>query len=77
MERQNYKTVLWDIDAGKIDTVPEDFVLQRVLSYGPLGLIGAAIKENGRTTVQNVFAKMKPTAISSKKYNYLKNYLLA
>lgn len=77
MSEQDYRTVLWDIDEGSIGTLPVDFVIQRVLSYGAIGLILAAVKKNGLATVKDVFLKMKPSAISAKKYAYLKNYLLA
>ncbi|MHB8860675.1 MAG: hypothetical protein ACYC48_02980 [Minisyncoccota bacterium] len=68
---------MWDIDEKQIDALPVDFVVQRVLSYGTLGLIIEAIKKNGLDVVQSIFLKMKPSAISTKKYHYLKNYLLA
>ena len=77
MSEQDYKAVLWDINEQNLSTLPTGFVIQRVLSYGTLGLIIDAIKKNGFDAVQKVFSEMNPSAISAKKYNYLKNYLLA
>lgn len=77
MEEQTYKAVLWDIKEGEEGALPRDFVIRRTLSYGTLGLIVRAIKEDGLNSVREVFLKMKPTAMSAKKYHYLKNYLLA
>lgn len=68
--------VLWDIEGDKIDTLSREFVIRRVLSYGTIGLVILAIKEYGLSFVKDVFYKMKPTAITEKKYNYFKNYLL-
>ena len=75
MYKQYESTVLWDIDKNKVDTLSKEFVTQRVLSYGSISLIISLIKEYGIDFVQEVFLKMKPTAISKKKYNYFKNYL--
>lgn len=75
MYKQYESTVLWDIDKNKVDTLSKEFVVQRVLSYGSISLIIGLIKEYGVDFVQGVFLKMKPTAISKKKYNYFKNYL--
>lgn len=76
MSEQDYKTVLWDIGEHNISDLPLSFVIQRVLSYGPLWLIVDTIKKNGLATVKKVFSEMKPSAVPAKKFNYLKNYLL-
>jgi len=77
MDNQELKTVLWDIDKEKIDTLPVDFVIQRVLSYGGIFLIIKSMREYGENTVKQVFETMKPTSISARKYFYLKNFLLS
>ena len=75
MYKQYESTVLWDIDKNKIDSLSKEFVVQRVLSYGSVLLVIDAIKEYGSDFVRDIFLKMKPTAISERKYNYFKNYL--
>jgi len=77
MNKRAFRAVLWDIDADKIDTLPVDFVLQRVLTYGTIGLILLSIKESGFDAVKKAFGAMKTSSLSAKKYIYLKNYLLA
>lgn len=77
MSGREYKMVLWDIAEDRIDTLPTNFLIQRALSYGTLGLIVNAIKTNGLAVVKKIFLEMKPSAISAKKYAYLKKYLLA
>ena len=76
MNKQELRNVLWDIDGEKIKTLPVDFVVQRVLSYGGIFLIIKSMREYGKNTVKRVFESMKPTSISSRKYFYLKNFLL-
>lgn len=71
----HYKqTVLWDIDATKVDSLSKEFVTKRVLSYGTIGLIVMITKEHGFIFVKSIFLSMKPTSISERKYEYLKNY---
>ncbi|MBI5400612.1 MAG: hypothetical protein HZB12_00635 [Candidatus Yonathbacteria bacterium] len=77
MNKQELKKVLWDIDRDKIDTLPADFVVQRILSYGGIFLIIKSMREYGKNTVKRVFVTMKPTSISPRKYFYLKNFLLS
>ena len=76
MIKGDFKAVLWDINTDNIAVLPPEFVIQRVLSYGTIGLIIASIKENGIDTVKKVFSRMKPSAIPARKYIYLKKYLL-
>ncbi len=75
MNTSELQTVLWDIERNKVDSLPLDFVIQRVLSYGTLQLIIASIEEHGAESVKKIFFEMKPTSISEKKYQYLKNHL--
>jgi len=75
MYKQYESTVLWDIDKKEIDSLSKEFVIQRVLSYGSILLVVDAIKEYESDFVRDIFLKMKPTSISERKYNYLKNYL--
>jgi hypothetical protein len=77
MKHAEYAPVLWDIDAEKAETLSPDFIVRRVLSYGTLGLIVHTMQTFGRDMVKRVFFDMKPSAISAKKYAYLKTYLLA
>lgn len=76
MNKQDLQAVLWDINEKNVGDLPVDFVIQRVLSYGGIFLIVKAMREYGADAVQRVFAAMKPTSISEKKYFYLKNFLL-
>lgn len=77
MSKQDLKTVLWDIDQERIGTLPADFIIQRVLSYGGIFLIIKSMREYGENTVKQVFEAMKPTSIPARKYFYLKNFLLS
>lgn len=77
MTNQELKIVLWDIDKESVDTLPMDFIIQRVLSYGGIFLIIKSMREYGKNTVKHVFETMKPTSISARKYFYLKNFLLS
>lgn len=77
MTNQELKTVLWDIDKESVGTLPQDFIIQRVLSYGGIFLIIKSMREYGTSTVKQVFETMKPTSISVRKYFYLKNFLLS
>lgn len=76
MPNQEIKTVLWDIENESIDTLPTDFIIQRVLSYGGIFLIIKSMREYGKNTVKQVFETMKPGSFSARKYFYLKNFLL-
>lgn len=76
MSNQDLKTVLWDIDKESISTLPANFIIERVLSYGGIFLIIKSMREYGRDTVKQVFEKMKPTSIPARKYFYIKNFLL-
>lgn len=76
MSNQDLKTVLWDIDQERISTLPTNFIIERVLSYGGVLLIIKSMREYGKNTVKQVFETMKPTSISARKYFYLKNFLL-
>lgn len=77
MNKQDFQTVLWDINKENVDSLPTEFVIQRVLSYGGIFLIVKTMREYGAEAVKRVFTTMKPTSITEKKYQYLKNFLLA
>ena len=77
MIKQDVQTVLWDVSPEKVASLPADFVIRRVISYGGLFLIGGVIRTYGRDRVKKEFEAMKPTSISKRKYFYLKNFLLA
>ena len=77
MNKQDLQIVLWDINKEHVDSLPVDFVIRRVLSYGGLFLIVKTMHAYGIDTVKRVFEAMKPTSISERKYFYLKNFLLA
>lgn len=77
MNEQDLQKVLWDIKKESIGTLPTDFIIQRILSYGGLLLAVKAMREYGATTVKQAFEKMKPTSISARKYYYFKNFLLS
>ena len=77
MNTPSVRTVLWDIKPDKAEQLPESFVIQRVLSYGSILLVVETMKKYGIDAVKRVFNAMKPTAISARKYNYIKKYLLS
>lgn len=77
MNKQEIQKVLWDIDKENIDTLPADFIIQRILSYGGLFLVVKAMREYGSETVKQVFEKMKHTSIPTRKYYYFKHFLFA
>ncbi|MCR4322479.1 MAG: hypothetical protein NUV61_00085 [Candidatus Azambacteria bacterium] len=77
MNKKDIKVVLWDFSEEAIGGLSADFVISRVLSYGGILLIVKAMREYGDDMVRQVFAAMKPTSISKKKYHYLKNFLFA
>lgn len=77
MNKQDLQKVLWDINDASIDSLPTDFVIQRILSYGGLSLLANAMREYGVTRVKQVFEAMKPTSIPERKYYYFKNFLLS
>ncbi len=76
MDKKDFRTVLWDINENKIEALPSDFIIRRALSYGTLELIIDIIKKDGLATVKRVFLEMRSSAISAKKYEYLRKYLL-
>ena len=77
MQSIDVRTVLWDINPEKIAMLPSVFVVQRALAYGSVFLIAQVLKDVGLTQTKTVFEAMKPTAMSQRKYAYLKKYLLA
>jgi hypothetical protein len=77
MKEQDLQKVLWDVKKESIDTLPTEFIIQRILSYGGLLLAVNAMREYGSMTVKQVFEEMKPTSIPSRKYHYFKNFLLS
>jgi len=74
--KTDISTVLWDFKSEKIASLPHDFVVKRVLTYGTITLILHTIQKYGLRAVRESFQSLKPTAITPKKYLYLKNYLL-
>ena len=74
--KSSISSVLWDVAEDAKSSLPRDFVVRRVLTYGTLELIVQAIKDHGISYVHDVFLLLKPTAFSKKRYLYLKNYLL-
>jgi len=77
MKKEDFKTVLWDVNPENVGSLPVEFVIRRVLSYGGLFLIGKTMNMYGTEMVKREFEAMKPTSISERKYAYLKNFLLA
>lgn len=77
MNKQELQKVLWDINKESIDSLPTDFVIQRILSYGGLTLLTKAMREYGVARVKQVFEAMKPTSIPERKGRYFKNFLLS
>ncbi|HEX8946782.1 MAG TPA: hypothetical protein VF829_01020, partial [Candidatus Paceibacterota bacterium] len=76
MNVHEYAPVLWDIAEGDRASLPDEFVLRRVLAYGTIGLILSAMRSYGADAVQRVFAGMRPTAMHARRYHYLQKYLL-
>jgi hypothetical protein len=74
--RDDITSVLWDFKKEKIPTLPHDFVVKRVLAYGTIALILKTIQEDSIEYVRATFDALRPTAISKKKYHYIKNFLL-
>lgn len=72
-----YTSVLWDIEPREVGSLPREFVLRRVLSYGSLRLILDAVKANGFEAVKRVFSGMKQTAFPARKFYYLQKYFFA
>lgn len=70
------KKILWDVAPKEINTLSIDFVIERALSYGGVIFIAKLINKHGKDKVRQIFERMKPTSISTKKYLYLKNFLL-
>ncbi|EKD79472.1 MAG: hypothetical protein ACD_41C00059G0001 [uncultured bacterium] len=77
MKNVDIQTVLWDIPPGQISTLPQQFVIQRALTYGGIHLITQIIKQHGLPAVRAVLHRMKPTAMPERKYYYFEHYLLA
>ena len=77
MKSPDIQKVLWDIAPEKIGLLPHIFVIQRALSYGSISLIISMMKQYGMSEVRAGFLAMKPTALSRRKYTYIKKYLLA
>lgn len=76
MKSLDIQTILWDIPPDQISTLPQEFVIQRALTYGSIRLITQLIKEHGMPTVRGVLHAMKPTAMPQRKYYYFDHYLL-
>jgi hypothetical protein len=74
--KSDIQSVLWDIKKDTIPSLPREFVVGQTLTYGTIDLIVKAIHEHGLEYVYSVFSTLKPTAMMSRKYLYLKNYLL-
>lgn len=72
-----YAKVLWDIDPNQMDSLSESFVIRRVLSYGGVGLVFQVIHSCGIDAVRNEFFHMKDTSMHSKRYQYLKEFVLS
>ena len=77
MKILDIQTVLWDIPADQINTLPQEFIIQRSLTYGGVRLITQLIEQYGLLAVRAVLQAMKPTAMPQRKYYYLEHYLLA
>ena len=73
--KRSISSVLWDVAENAKSSLPRDFVVRRILTYGTLRLIIHAIRDYGISYVHDVFVLLKPTSFSKKKYLYLKNYL--
>ena len=76
MKSPDVHTVLWDIAPEKVADLPSIFVIQRALAYGNIFLICAIMQKYGAEEMRSAFDAMKPTAMSHRKYGYIKNYLL-
>ncbi|MCW1930639.1 MAG: hypothetical protein KIH62_005025 [Candidatus Kerfeldbacteria bacterium] len=76
MLTSDIKTVLWDIPQDQIKTLPQEFIIQRALTYGGVRLITQLMHQYGSSTVKTVLHNMKSGAITQKKQYYLEQYLL-
>lgn len=76
MEKSDIQTILWDIPPNQISALPQEFVIQRALTYGSVRLIIQLIKQHGLPAVRAVLHRMKPTAMPQRKYYYFEHYLL-
>lgn len=77
MKNLDIQTILWDIPSHKVSALPQEFVIQRALTYGGIRLIVQFIRQHGLPTVRKTLHHMKPTAMPQRKYYYLEHYLLA
>ena len=76
MVTTDIKTVLWDIPQDQIKALPQDFIIQRALTYGGVGLIAKLIQQYGATKIKTVLNSMKSGAMPQRKQYYLQQYLL-
>ena len=76
MKKIDIQTIFWDIPEDQVKTLPQEFVIQRALTYGGIRLITHIIKQYGLPAVREVLHHMKPTAIPERKYYYFEHYLL-
>ena len=70
------KTVLWDIPPDQIKTLPQEFIIQRALTYGGVSLITQLMQQYGATQIKTVLNSMKSGVIPQRKQYYLQQYLL-
>ncbi len=75
--KNTLSSVLWDVREAEIPSLPRDFVIQRVLTYGTIGFIIEVMGTYGAEVVRDVFLSLKPTTFPHKKYLYLRNYLFS
>jgi len=75
MDIAKYSSVLWDIPKNTVN-LDQNFIIKRTLTFGGIFLIKDLIDSLGISTVRTTFGSMKPTEMSSRKYNFFKNFLL-
>lgn len=75
METEKLRSVLWDIEEGKIDSLPEAFILKRILCYGSLRLVFGAIARYGKESLVSQFMELPPTSMDPRRHHYLATYV--
>jgi len=77
MSNNELATVLWDIPLDQRENLPVSFLIQRVLQYGGMTLLVAALRTYGRESLRAEFEAMKQLSFEPRRFYYLKNFFLA
>ncbi len=75
MKEENLKQIFWDVDDSKLNTLSDENIIKRSISFGTLNILKDMFADYTRSDIRNIFLNMNPKTTTERRYNYFRDLL--